>query len=242
MTFQIRVASTFLVLIFAWVSAGLAEELSPRAYVVDNKPPSVSAVSLENGQILGTVQLTGKPSRMVVSPDGRRIIVLDKGKGETNRFGYHPKAKSVITLIDTATIGVVATAEVGWGVSTGSVLDRQGFGGSWVFSPDGRFMTIACFGYLSQKPKEALPAELVTLDLENGEVVRRRQAGRPIDALITTRDASLAVVYGARREGKKKQSPLKAALGFVDLSNLEVLAKVSLKGEPGPPVLSPDGD
>ena len=124
---------------------------------------------------------------MVVSPDGRRIMILDKGKGkQTVRFGYHPKEKSWITFIDATTLEVVARTEVGWSMSTGYLWDHQGYAGDWVFSPDGRYMTIACFGYRSQKSKETLPAELVTLNLDNGEVARRLILERPIDSLIAT--------------------------------------------------------
>ncbi len=210
-----RVAYSLLTLFLASVSALPAQEVPPRVCVLDSKPTAVSAVSLETGQVLATVPVEGKPWGMIISPDGRRVIVLDKEKGkQTVRFGYHPKAKSISTIIDTATMKVVASTELGWSVSTGTVWDRQGFGGSWIFSQDARYLTIACFGYRSQKPKETLPAELVKLDLQTGDVVSRFRAERPIEAMITTRDASLAVVYAARREGKKNQPTLSESPTF----------------------------
>ncbi len=86
---------------------------------------------------------------------------------------------------------------MGWSVSTGTVWDRQGFGGSWIFSEDGRYLTIACFGYRSQKPRETLPAELVRLDLETGRVVRRLEAERPI---VVSEESVAAVDLVALRE------------------------------------------
>ena len=186
---RFRVPLSLCALIFGFALGGVCEELSPRVFVLELKPISVSAVALESGEILGTTSpLVGKRvNNMVVSPDGRRIMILDKGKGkQTVRFGYHPKEKSWITFIDATTLEVVARTEVGWSMSTGYLWDHQGYAGDWVFSPDGRYMTIACFGYRSQKSKETLPAELVTLNLDNGEVARRLILERPIDSLIAT--------------------------------------------------------
>jgi YVTN family beta-propeller protein len=202
---------------------------------------SVTVIALDTGKVVGSAPLEGKPERVVASPDGRRLVVLDKGPGkQTARFGYHPKDKSWATVIDAHTMEIVARTELGWTVTTGMVLDGVGVGGLWAFSPDGRHMTISCLGYRSQKPKEALPRELVTLDLESGDVIRRVELERAIDAFMTTPDGATAVVYSAY-EKQRKQPAFPVELRFVDLATLEVQNTVSLEGDPGAPTLSPDG-
>ena len=148
------------------------------------------------------------------------------------RFGYHPTGKSWATVINAQTMEIVARTEVGWTVTTGMV--------GWTFSPDGRHMTISCFGYRSQKPKEALPRELATLDLESGAIISRVELERPINAFMTTPSGATAVVYSAF-EKKKNQPALPVELRFIDLATLEVENTVSFEGAPGAPTLSPDG-
>jgi len=223
-------ASVALLSIFA-VGPGAAggdEETSPRVFVLDPEGLSVTALGLPDGSARGRVVLQGRPERLVTSPDGSRIVALDRGSGEDARFGYHPTGKSWATVLDARALDIVARTEWCWSV------------GRWVFDLEGRHIILACHGYPSQKPEEALRRELVRLDLQTGQVTRRLEVPRPIDGLIAVGDGTKPVVYSGR-ETPKGQPAVSAELRFVDLVTLTVQATLALDGDPGPPTRSADG-
>jgi len=214
-------------------TARSAEAPPARVFVLDPEGLSLTSVALGTGEVLGKATLLGRPTWGLVSPDGSRLVVLDPGPGKlTGRFGYHPTGQSWATVIDTRTLAVIARTELGWAVDTGHRL---------AFGPDRRRLTLSCLGYRSQKPEEALPRELVNLDLETGQITGRVEMGRSLDHLLRLDDGRSAVVFSVR-ETAKNQPPLPAQLRFVELATLQVQSTLSLEGDPEPPVLSPDGE
>ncbi len=208
--------------------AGGDETASPRVFVLDSEALSVTALGLADGSVRGRVVLQGLPESLVISPDASRIVAVDRGPGKDTRSGFRPTRKSWATVLDARTLDVVARTELCWSV------------GRWVFDAEGRHVVLGCLGYRSQKPEEALARELVSLDLQTGEVTRRLEVARPIDSLIAVGDGTKAVVYSGR-ETPKGLPAAPAELRFVDLATLTVEATIALEGDPGPPTRSADG-
>lgn len=214
-------------LVLAPATAARSAEAPPaRVFVLDPEGLSLTSVALGTGEVLGKATLLGRPIWGLMSPEGSRLVVLDPGPGKLT----HPTGKSWATVIDTWTLGVIARTELGWTVDTG---DRLAFG------PDGRRLTLSCLGYRSQKPEEALPRELMNLDLETGRITGRVEVERALDHLLRLDDGRAVLFSG--REAAKNRPPLPAQLRFVDLATLQVQSTLSLEGDPGRPVLSPDG-
>ena len=70
-------------------------------YVLDNWRHSISAISA-NGEILGQTELSNHPDRIIISPDGQRLIALDKGRGRvTKQQRFIAEKKSSISIVDT---------------------------------------------------------------------------------------------------------------------------------------------
>ena len=213
---------------------------TPYSYVLDGKQKLVAAVRLDSGKILGKTPLEGEPERMLLSPDASRLLVLDRGPGKiTLRFGYHPKGKSIGTLIDTRTMQVMSRVELGWNVDHGIVFGYTY--DPWIFSINGRQVVLYCQGYRSQKPEENLPIELVRLDLGSGEIAGRLGLKRRHSVLLPTPDGLLAVAF-FQRETPKKQRPIPAQADFIDLRGPRLLGTLELEGDPTSVTLSPDGE
>ncbi len=213
----------------------------PTVFVLDPEGLSVTALGLADGQVMARVGLQGQPERMVITPDASHILVLDRGPGKmTARFGYHPTGRSWATVLEARTLAVVARTELCWSVGTADAPGEHDPEGPWVFDDKGRQVVLGCLGYRSQKPEEALPRELLTLDLQTGQVTRRRELERPIDRLLAVGGGAKVAVYSGR-EAPKGQPAVPAELRFVDLGTLTVETTLALEGDPGPPTPSPDG-
>jgi len=226
--------------LFGGAGTGSAD-VRPRVFVLEAEPPSVATLALDTGETLARLALGRPPDRMFLSPDNSRLVVLDRGPGkETVRFGYHATGKSWATVIDAASLQEVGRSELCWNVVLGQG-DGVQVGDPRVFGADGRRLTLPCAGYRSQKPEEALPRELVNVDLGTGRVTARLELARAIDSFLALPGADSAVVYSAR-EAPKNLPALPAELRFVNLATLVVEQTVAVEGEPGPPTLSPDGE
>ena len=103
-----RLVRALLLLVLAAFPAAAQVE-PPRVFVLDPDGLSLTALSLDKGEVLGKATLQGEPGRALISPDGSRVVVLDKGPGKmTICCGYKPTGKSSATVIDARTLAVVA--------------------------------------------------------------------------------------------------------------------------------------
>jgi DNA-binding beta-propeller fold protein YncE len=190
--------------------AALGESPS-RAYVLDSGTPALSVLDLEAGTRAASLALEGAPEGLKRSPDGTRLVVLDRGPGDDKGDrGYKAKGKSWATIVDAATLTLVARVELGWGIEP-----PGGF-----FSADARRLTVICPGYQAKNPAEALPRELVTVDLVTGKVTGRLALEHGAHVLRATRDGSTLVLLkpGAEDKGVFGRS----TLTFVDLDGPSV--------------------
>ena len=217
--------------------AGALEATSARAaerpYVLDRDHPSLTALALPAGTAAGTLALQGRPEAIVRTPDGATLLVLDQGPGkDKGESGYQATGKSSVTIVDAAALKARARVELGYGILGGEIP-------TGLLSPDGQRLVIVCPGYESKNPSEKLARELVTVDVAKGEEVGRLTLDRPVSDLSSDREAKTAFLFSARRGKKEGATP--ARLLMVDLAGPSVVADVELKGDPQPPVVSPDG-
>jgi len=146
------------------VPAWSQSQPSTRAYVLDAGARTLVAVDLATGQRHATQSLDGRPEVLLRSPDGSRLVVLDRGPGEdAHERGYKATGKSVATVVDPAAMAVVGRVELGWGLQQSR----------WFFGPDSSRLTLLCPGFEAKVPAEALRRELVSID-----VGAAREAGR----------------------------------------------------------------
>src|ERR1700730_16243077 len=142
--------------VFVVVSAAFGE--SKKALVLDSEAKSVTVVDAAAGTVGERVMLPDTPSRMVLSPDGKRIAVLSRGEGTTSFWTSHfnPSSKSSVTLIDAASMKQIARTELGWDL------------GRAAFSSDGSTLTVLMPGVTSNKPNEVKPAEVIRVNAKTG--------------------------------------------------------------------------
>jgi DNA-binding beta-propeller fold protein YncE len=133
--------------------AGATAEGGAGLYVLDAGAPALVAIDPASVERVATLPLAGNPSWLVESQDGRYLVALDYGPGESKGDrGYQARARSSATVVDAARFAVVGRVEIGWGLE--SVLS----------DPQGRLVVMTS-GYVAKNPAESQPRELVILDL-----------------------------------------------------------------------------
>jgi DNA-binding beta-propeller fold protein YncE len=211
-------------------TAAHAQTRSPKVFVLDQGAPSVTEVDLKSGTAVHTAPLEGSPSILLRTHDGTGVLAFDRGTGkDAGDAGFQAKTKSSVTILDADTLASKGRVELGAGledtVMLGSAGDR---------------LAVICPGYVGRRPEENQPRELVTVDLESGQVTGRVPLARPASAFFSTPDGKTAIVLAFR--GKPKQTPpLPAELQLIDLKTAKMVATITFDGDPRDPVLSPDG-
>ncbi len=189
-----------------------------RAYVLDSGAQALVALELPSGNRLATLPLEGGPEVLLQSPEGSRLVVLDRGPGDDEGSrGYKAEGKSSATIIDPATMSIVGRVELGSGVEA----YRSNF------SPDGTRLTVLCPGYEDKKPETSLARELVNIDLETGTEAGRLAVGHgAVPTVPSKTDRTLPLIQGLPRESKHPYAS--SRLWFVDLAGPSVGATLDM--------------
>src|SRR5688572_14844630 len=117
---------------------------APRVFVLDEVDKSVSVLDVASGAIQKTVTLQGQPKALVRTPDGRRLLVLDRGPGkDAGDAGYEAKGKSALTILDAASLAVQSRVELCWGLDFKAMM-----------TPGGDRVSLVCPGYAAKKAEE----------------------------------------------------------------------------------------
>lgn len=211
------------VLAAALCSSAREAPAAGRAFLLDVEARSLAAIDMASGDVLARVGLPGTPWQAFVTPDGARVVVLDRGPGKQTREGFRPATRARATLVDSSSLEIVASVELGWGLA--KVLP----------SPEGRLVVLLCPGYAAKKPQDRLPGEIVALEASTGDVRARLAIGRPIASAVTSGDGSVALVLLTREANE----PAEAVL--LDLMEPALVARLPLAGDPDPPLLGPRG-
>ena len=190
-----------------------------RAFVLDSGSPTLVALELPSGKRAGSVALQGHPEVLLQSPDGTRLVVLDRGPGEDkNERGYKATGKSTATIVDPASLAVVGRVELGSGVLAGGA-----------FTPDGRRLAVVCPGYEAKNPAESQPRELVVVDLASGKEAGRLALEPGAFPAGASRDGrSLALVQGLPRTEKFPYP--RSRVVIVDLEGPSIRASLDAGG------------
>jgi DNA-binding beta-propeller fold protein YncE len=197
-----------------------------RVFVLDQSARSITTLDLA-GTVVKTAPLQGSPSILLRTSDSKLLVVLDRGTGkDAGDAGFQAKTKSSATILDAATLATKAHVELGSGLESTAML-----------SAAGDRLAVICPGYVSKKPEENQPRELVTVDLAGGKVAGRVPLARPASAFFGTPDGATAVVLSYRDRPKDAS----AELQLIDLKTATSAATLTFDGDPRDPVLAPDG-
>jgi DNA-binding beta-propeller fold protein YncE len=212
------------------LAPGVAAAQGGRAYVLDQEARTVTLLTLPGGEAAQTATVQGSPSRLLRTADGARIIALDQGEGrDAGDAGFQAKTRAAATILDGRTLAVVGRVELGWGLTATPML-----------SAAGDRLSVVGPGYRGRTAAESLPREVVTVDLAAAKLLSRIELPRQATAAIATPDGRTAVVLSAR-EQPRNAAAQPAELRFLDLSSGTIAASIALEGDPGGPVLAPDG-
>jgi DNA-binding beta-propeller fold protein YncE len=207
-----------------------AQDSPSRVLVLDQQARTVTALEVPGGRAAQTASLEGVPTALLVTADRRRLLVLDRGEGQdAGESGYQARTRSAVTILDGQTLAVQGRVALSWGLEPVTML-----------SADGARLSVVGPGFQGRTPADSLPREVVTVDLASAQVLSRIELPRRATATLATPEGRTAVVLSAREE-PRKGAAVPAELRFLDLTTGTVSATVTLEGNPGGPVLSPDG-
>ena len=192
-------------------------QTTTRAFVLDPGAHALVALDLASGQRTGVLPLTGSPTRLNRSDDGRYLVVLDRGPGEDkDERGYKATGRSSATVVDASSLKVVGHVELGFG------LDLV------VTVPEGR-VVVTCPGYQAKDPAESLVRELVVVDLATARETGRLTLEPGTDLAGYTRDGrTLALLQGLPRSSKYPFPQSKVT--FVDTAGPAVTGTLDAAG------------
>jgi hypothetical protein len=187
------------------------------AFVLDVGAPALVSVDLASGKRIATLPLSGGPSWLVLGDDGRYLVALDYGPGEDKGDrGYKAAGRSSATVVDAASLKAVGRVELGFGLD--SVL----------IGADGR-LTVTCPGYDAKDPREALPRELVVVDLATARETGRLSLEPGTDLTWRSRDGQrLALLQGLPRTQKYPWP--RSRIRLVDVAGPTVTATLDAVG------------
>jgi len=206
----------------------MAQSSPARAWVLDSEAQTISAVDISTGRSLLSTGLQGAPTVLLRTPNGRRLLALDRGEGDSfGDDGFRARTRSTVTIIEAATLKVQARVELGTGLMDAVML-----------AADGERLSVVCPGYRTKKAADRRPRELVTVDLGAGTVLSRVELTRPAPEVLATPDGRTVVVLSRREAGK---TPRQAEFTVIEAATGTIQATVPLDGDPRGPVLAPGG-
>lgn len=199
-----------------------------RAFLLDKGTNRVIALDTGTASILGTVSAEGGSiTNMIQIPHSKRLAVFDRGPGkDALRYGWHPDGKASVSFVDMDSMKTISRLELGWGI--GQVL----------VSDDGKGLAVVCPGYISQKPEETLPAEVVLISTETNQIRGRFPVKSPVHLLLTPDNRTLLAFTSARHYKDSSRTP---EVQFVDFDTGKVLGKLSPSKAVTSAELSADG-
>ncbi len=215
--FHARRASSIVtsVLVLLACAPALADVL-----VFDRAAKSVSRLDPVSLAVKASAALPDVPTRAVVSPDGKTVVVLCRGEGDEKYDGFRAKTKSQAVVLEAGTLKEKARLELGWGLGT-SVWDAAG-----------TTLVVLAPGFPSTDPGKRKPATVVSIDREGK--ARRVPVERAAVDMAISPDGSMAAVLSSKVEGP-------AQLSFCDLAAGTAGGPILLAGEPKELLLAPDG-
>ena len=188
--------------------------------ILDRAAKTVSLLDVVSLAVKASAALPDVPTRAVVSPDGKTVVVLCRGEGDEKYDGFRPKTKSSAIVLDAGKLVERARLELGWGL------------GPSLWDAAGAKIVVLAPGFPSTDPEKRRPATVVSID--RGGKARRVAVERGAVDMAISPDGAIAAVLAPKVEGP-------AQLFFCDFAAETAGAPVVLEGEPKELLLAPDG-
>jgi len=219
-------------------------------YVLDKDNPSIVKISPSSGKVIGTVKLEKKPDRIIISPDGKRLITLEKGRGSISEVhGFVPKRQSFLSIIDTKTMEIISSRKkICWDISTGIILNGIGVGGNLQFSEDSQHIGIYCNGKWFTNPsgvkykplKKPVYPEILRINLDTGMVDERLLIDQHVNGWVSEPNGRNAIVFLSYQK-KYRGIPEKfAELRFINTQTFQTEHRIPIEGDPDSLFISSD--
>jgi len=194
---------------------GLAQPTA-RAWVLDSGWNAVVVLEPATGRRLATLSVKGRPDGMLLSPDGSRLVVLERGPGaDKGERGFKAVGKSAATIIDTAAMAIIGRVELGSGVDA----ERVYFGKERV--------AIFCPGYEARNPADAQARELIVLDVKEGREVGRVTVEPGVVPIELAKDGRTLVSIQGLPRTEKYPFP-SSRVWFVDIARPAVEGSIDV--------------
>ena len=223
----LRTAATAAVLLATGPVA--AHGQAPRVFVLDQAAQTVTAYDVATGRSERTAAVSGR--RLLRAADGRRLLVLDRGKGEDKgNNGFRATTKASVTVLDGQSLATQSQIELGTGLDDVVMLSAKG-----------DLLSVVCPGFRGKTPAESQPRELITVDVAAGRILSRVELTRASNEILATPDGQTIVVLSSREAPKKAAALSPAELRFIDARSGKTVTTLAIEGDPHGPVLSPDG-
>jgi DNA-binding beta-propeller fold protein YncE len=188
--------------------------------VFDRAAKTISRLDTVSLAVKASAPLPDVPTRAVVSPDGKTVVVLCRGEGDDKYDGFRAKTKSQAVVLEAGTLKERARLELGWGL------------GPSVWDAAGASLVVLAPGFPSTTPGKHQPAAIVSIDRDGK--ARRVTVERAAADMAISPDGSMAAVLASRVEGP-------AQLSFCDFAAGTAGESILLSGEPKELLLAPDG-
>jgi DNA-binding beta-propeller fold protein YncE len=229
------------------VRPAFAQTISARkVYVLDTDKRIIQSVGLDDESVTDSPKIDEIPNIMLLSPDGSRLVVFERGGGTTlsdSRWVGLPITRvgkmTAVDIFDTKDMRLTARIEkVGWNAAPNSmaIWPLAEINGLW--DESGQLLTVLCWGKKNENP------ELVQLDVQKGIVTERFPLACKVSEVTPLRPVvpgtSAALVYENEEEQKKSKGKPIHKLVLVDLKDLSQTKEIPLSGYLDDFSVSPD--
>src|SRR5262245_28333671 len=124
-----------------------AQGSTSRVLVLDQQARTLTALELPGGRAAQSASLQGTPSSLLVTSDGRRVLVLDRGRGsDEGDKGFKASTRAALSILDGRTLAVQGRVDLGWGLEPVAML-----------SASGDRLSVVGPGFQGRTPAENLP-------------------------------------------------------------------------------------
>lgn len=205
--------------------------LAQRVAIIDQQTRTLAISDLASGKIELQVKLADPPTRLLLTPDKSKYVVLSRGDGKLSWIDeFLPTTKGSVSVVDAKSFALIGRAELGWG-ETGDAIITADSKRLYVLSPG--------------VPKQGRVASLYAVDLTKPEVTGSVAWLRPVGGypdptggFAVSADEKAGVVFFTGAPRAKQPTMMK----FVDLTTMKESNSVNIDARTEKPVAMPGGD
>ena len=174
-----------------------------RMAIADTDGKAVAILDVGSGKIVGSIAVPDAPSRVLVTPDGKRLVALSRGPGKLTWIGeFRPTGKASASIIDAASLKVTGRVELGWDASDAQITS------------DGKKLMVLSPG-VNASGKDMRSGSVHVVDLVNATSERVVELNQPAQGALLSGDQKHVVIYS--EAGLRAKPPRPTLLRFIDL-------------------------